>query len=313
MKTKSLLTAIVGLSCTLATVQACSADEVRANILQTPGAPIALTHCGADVDGNGYFHTNANAINRSDVFLISYTIRYFTYDHVGVLMGQNDQGYSFDSDLAPKDITATGSRVNFGLTEPLSAIGRVACRLQFAKFEGGLSWTYGKTWKRRLSPLPRTESYTGSDIDMAPARQPLSLATHEETQSPLSSNAQVTVTNAWSDTVAGNLIVHDAIDIHAPENTVVRPRNLHLTVKLANGEDRVFDAMATAAPTYQKFDPLAQNSNTAPAFEVDPKEDLGLLGLITIPANSSAHIVVSFAIGNATMADPHDYRRVILH
>jgi hypothetical protein len=281
------------------------AGDLGVGVVPTPGAPVALTHCASNYDG-AYLHASDNAVNRADVFLISYVVRWFLYDHSGIAMGQSDNFYSFDSDLAPGDTTTNGNAL-FGATEPLSALDHLKCRLESAKFEGGLTWTYGRAWHRRLSPLPHVdslekESGTVQSASVAPPAQTSGFA-----------GANLKVENAWNDTVNGSTFVHVAVDVRASNSDeVVKPNDLHLTMKLANGGVQEFTAMAGPAPTYQKFDALAQNSNTVTAYEVDPKEDLGALGSVKISASSTAHIVATFAIGNAVVADPRDNQHIAL-
>jgi hypothetical protein len=281
-------------------------DQIRASVIPTPSAPVALTHCFALAEGN-YYYGSVNAINRSDVFLESYVVRFSAYDHSGTLMGQQDTPFSFNTNLAPNDTTNSGNTPIYGNTEPMSALNQVKCRLQSAKFEGGLSWTYGRVWHRRLSPLPHVdsldnESGTAQTASIAPPAQMTGFA-----------GVNLKVENGWNDIVNGANFVHVAIDVRAGNSdALVKPNDLHLTMKLANGGVQDFTAMAGPAPTYQKFDALAQNSNTTTAYEVDPKEDLGALGSVKISANSMAHIVATFAIGNAVVADLRDNQHVAL-
>ncbi len=132
-------------------------QEIETDVISTPGAPIALTHCSTLVNPLQAPVGSDNAVNRSDVFLTSYVVRWFLYDHSGIGMGQTDFSYSFQSDLAPGDSTSNSSYM-ITMNEPQSALARLKCRLESAKFEGGIVWTFGRPWQRRLSPLPRSES-----------------------------------------------------------------------------------------------------------------------------------------------------------
>ena len=284
-----------------------AAQETGVNVVATPGAPVAITHCTARTE-SGELFVSSNAINRSDVFLTSYVVRWFLYDHSEILMGQSDSSNSFSTDLAPNDTTSSGNNAIYYFTEPLSSLSRVKCRLESAKFEGGLTWTYGRVWHRRLGPLPRVESFS----DNAPVNSERKVASGASQSGDLS-NVHLEVANAWNDTVNGNLLVHVAVNVRASSTAaVIDPANLQLSMKMADGKDRVFTAMNNAAPTYQKLDPLGQSSTTQTAFEVDPKEDLGRLGRVDLFANSTARIVATFAIGDVSVADPKDNKRVVL-
>jgi len=129
-------------------------QDIATDVISTPAAPVALTHCSTAVYPLQAPVGSDNAVNRSDVFLTSYVVRWFLYDHSGIGMGQTDFSYSFQSDLAPGDSTSNSSYM-VTMNEPLSALDHLKCRLESAKFEGGIAWTYGRPWHRRLSPLPR--------------------------------------------------------------------------------------------------------------------------------------------------------------
>jgi len=223
-------------------------------------------------------------------------------------MMSQDSPYGFGTDLAPND-TASALPIDLsGSNEPRSALSEVKCRLESAKFEGGLTWTYGRVWHRRLAPMPRAES----SLDNEPSNIEI---TKSPKTGPASSISGVTImiTNAWNDTVNGNLFVHVALDIRTNSvDALIGPANLQLTMKMADDKDHIFTAMTDSAPTYQKLSPLGQTSTTQTAFEVDPKEDLGRLGSSKLSADSTSHIVATFAIGNLSVSDPKDNKRVIL-
>jgi hypothetical protein len=129
-----------------------SAAEIGATIIPAAGEPVTLTHCSSYVDPNAIVRLGYN--NRADVFLTSYVVRLTLFDHSNVAMGFNDFDNSFTSDLAPSDATTYADFWRYPTTEPLSALDHITCRMQSAKFEGGLSWTYGRPWHRPLSKLP---------------------------------------------------------------------------------------------------------------------------------------------------------------
>jgi hypothetical protein len=121
----------------------------------------------------------------------------------------------------------------------------------------------------------------------------------------------ITVTNAWNDMVNGALFVHAAVRIDgAAQDANLAPTQFALTMRLANGAKKVYAAMSRSAPTFQKLNPLNVNTTTT-AYEVDPKEDLGSIGSIIVPAHGTVHIVVTFEVDD-TIADPNDNRQIIL-
>jgi len=120
-----------------------------------------------------------------------------------------------------------------------------------------------------------------------------------------------TVTNAWNDTVNGTLFVHDAIAITGgADDVTVQPGDFALTMQLANGAKKSYGSMTEAAPTYQKLSALSPNNLTT-AYEVDPKDDLGSIGPITVPAHGSVHVIITFQVPD-TVAAPTDNRAVSL-
>ena len=144
-KAVSILTLIgASLACQIA---AKAEDIIPTSIVRTPAAPIELTKCSTDSGS----HVVANVRNRSTSFLISYQVRWTPYNHGGDRIGSLDQDVQPQQALAPGDeVTGPLEYLYSRLTEPVSALGRVTCRLQVAKFEGGKVWTYGHRWTGKL-------------------------------------------------------------------------------------------------------------------------------------------------------------------
>jgi hypothetical protein len=118
--------------------------------------------------------------------------------------------------------------------------------------------------------------------------------------------AAITVTKAWSDTITRYSLVHAAIDVQAgPKDSVLLPDMLFLTLKLANGESKTYDCLEQGAPTFERF-------GSPRAYEVDPKEDLGLLGSVNIAANSTMHVVATFFTGTEAVRNPDSNTTVTL-
>ncbi len=121
----------------------------------------------------------------------------------------------------------------------------------------------------------------------------------------------ITPTNAWNDTVDGNLLVHVSLDVQGgPGDATLAPSNLSLMLALANGGKKAYTAMPVAAPTYQKLSSLGSTMQTA--YEVDPREDLGRLGSVIVPAHGTVKVVATFLVGSDVIANPTENRAVTL-
>jgi hypothetical protein len=119
----------------------------------------------------------------------------------------------------------------------------------------------------------------------------------------------LTVTNAWNDTVNGVLFVHDAVVISGGDQDVaLKPDDFAISMRLANGAIKQYASLTDAAPTYQKYNAMA-SGYISTAYEVDPKEDLGAIGPMTVPAHGSVRVVVTFQIPDA-VSTPGDNRKV---
>lgn len=275
------------------------------SITQSSNAPVALTTCRF-YQGDYVLMAANNAVNRTNTFLSSYVIRWNVYDHAGTMIGQTDQFFSFDSDLAPGDATHADMQPgDMHLSEPVSSIGRATCRLQSAKFEGGKSWVYGRAWGGKLSPIPQAQTNRG-DVDATVSRTG-AMARLQQTKPQVG----LTISNAWNDTLQGSLFVHAALDIRGGDtDATLTPNMLALTMQLANGARKSYGAMTQAAPTYQKINPLG--STTTTAYEVDPKDDLGSIGSVIVPAHATVHVVATFFVGTDVVAEPSANRLVAL-
>lgn len=277
------------------------ADEVQqARIIPTPGSPIALTHCSFDGE-----HTAQNAVNRSSLFLESFTVRWTAFDHSGTAMGQADEYFTFSTDLAPGDTTTQDTYMR-SLNEPLSALSTFRCRMQSAKFEGGKSWEFGHVpWRGRLSPLLSAESFVPERNSGNQVAGPA----HASQAAPI--KVAFTVANAWNDTTNLGTIVHVTLDVKgSSQESTLRPDNVSLKIALANGGKKSYAAMTQVAPSYQKINALTNQMVVTP--EVDPKSDLGGLGSIIVPPNGSVRVTASFLIGPDVLSNPNDNRDVAI-
>ena len=281
------------------------ADEQmqQARIIATPGSPISLTTCtfrGVE--------TTQNAINRTGLFLQSFTVRWTAFDHAGNPMGQKDDYFTFDSDLAPGDSALkTNAYAGVPLTEPYSSLSTWRCRMQAAKFEGGKSWVFGHTpWRSPLSPMPKTESFAPTLGDGDGATVPVS-----RVQGSAPGLVAFIVANAWNDNTNIGTIVHVTIDVKGTAKEFsLRPSDVSLKLALANGAKKAYGAMTQPAPSYQKINALTNQMVTT--AEVDPKSDLGGLGSILIPPNGNVRVTASFMVGSDVLANPNDNRDVAI-
>ena len=107
------------------------------------------------------------------------------------------------------------------------------------------------------------------------------------------------VANAWNDTANNGLLVHDALVIRGGNSDfTVYPQDFRLTMQLATGAKAAYTALAHAAPTYQKINPLNPQTTTT-AYEVDPSNDLGALTFVMVPAHGTVNVTVTFYVPDA--------------
>jgi hypothetical protein len=105
----------------------------------------------------------------------------------------------------------------------------------------------------------------------------------------------IAVTNSWTDTVNGTLFIHDAISITGGNADVqLRATDLALSMTLAGGAKKSYLGLGIPAPQYSKISALS--SQPVAAYEVDPSQDLGRLGAITVPAHGNVATTVTFLI-----------------
>ncbi len=122
------------------------------------------------------------------------------------------------------------------------------------------------------------------------------------------------VVNAWNDkandTAKETYYVHDTITIRGGNRTTtVTPGMFGLTMRLANGTTATYAAMSGVAPSFRRFDPSTNDFKLVPT--VAPAEDLGALGSVSVPANGSVKVTLTFAADGA-LADVSDNRNVTL-
>jgi hypothetical protein len=269
------------------------------------GAPVGLMSCRynptADHHNNGQ-EVIASFANLSSHLLLSVAVRVQIYDvensliGTGVVTVYNDATHP----IASGDTQSGGADFGPGISEPASVVRYATCRVDHAEFIGHRTWQYGGAkWPEHVRPLPA--AVTGP---VGPDGPP-------PTQDLPRPNVHISVASAWNDTVQGALFVHCALDIQGGNaDATVAPSMLVLTMQLANGGRKSYGAMTQAAPTYQKLNPLGQTTQTA--YEVNPKDDLGAIGPIIVPAHGAVHVIATFFVGTDVVADPMSNRQVSL-
>jgi len=256
-------------------------------IVAVPNAPVALTTCHLEHASPISVRVDGSVViaNRTTHTLASAQVRFVFFDTENTRMDQEDIGLPLTAPVAPGDVST--ARVDIMFQGTATLLSRVSCRIESANFSAGKHWTYGQRWPEKLIPIRKEAmSFSGGEGRGATAAQRVT---------PAAARVQVTVTNAWTDTVAGVLYVHDALAIvgrDAP--TILRPSDLTLTVALANGATKTYQAMNGSAPTYLKLNPLGDTPTTA--YEVDPTADMGRIGALTIPPHGTVTTTVTFAI-----------------
>lgn len=280
-------------------------DIVRTRIVPVNNAPLQITNCKSPF-WNEQFVTIANRTNHS---LTSVDVQFRWYDTDGSQIGQEVKGVNVSPILTPGDSNTYEFFGGTDLSEPTQAIGFVTCRIQHATFTSRRSWQYGTAWHEKLRRIESEPAVDGDDDNSPMANdQPSEKPARSSKPSSHASHLQFTVSNAWNDNLNGALLIHTALVIQGGKHGVtVSPQDFALTMALANGGTKRYQGMTAPAPTYEKFNALTNTSTTA--YEVDPKDDLGAIGSVTVPAGGSASVIVTFVIPDI-VADPKANRNV---
>lgn len=291
-------------------------------IVSVPISPMAITKCSTRaltnaMIGNGSPIVTISAFNRTARHLVAYSVRFMMYDHDGNVMGRPILTYTPKNSLPPHDLDEGeqgqlgGAFSGIRLSEPITALSSVSCRIDEAMFEGNRNWTYGHAWSGALGKVPVARALPASAKQASSLANTTEGAVSAKTSTSSEPNLTLAVLNAWSDTVGGNLYIHTAVEVQggASDKTLV-PANIALTMALANGGKKQYSSMQSGAPTYEKLSPLGRTTQTA--YEVDPKDDFGRLGSIIVPAHGKVRIVATFLIGSDVLANPSDNRQVMM-
>jgi hypothetical protein len=275
-----------------------NADEIEARITRVPNAPVVITKCRFDPAESKF---SVAVQNRTQYDLLSFHVRVSYTDTANTPMGQDEATWDdLQTPLASGDSGSYSSFTGGGMNEPQSALAFVTCRIESARFTAHKEWHYGTHWKGKLLPLQSSQDSNA---------QSTALPSYLRTRSAASDlKAKITVVSSWTDSVDGALYVHDRVSVTAGNNNVLlAPSQLMLSFQGADGRQQTVRGLVGAPPAYQKFNAMTGNIETHP--EVDPGSDLGVLGALTVPANSSATVVVTFLVP-VPAADPKAYRDV---
>jgi hypothetical protein len=79
-------------------------------------------------------------------------------------------------------------------------------------------------------------------------------------------------------------------------------------MKRQDGVDKTYTGMVEPTPKYTKISLQGSGSNTE-FSQVDPESDFGVLASVTVPANGSATVSVTFSVSDP-VANPKDNQRV---
>jgi hypothetical protein len=244
-------------------------------------------------NGNFWNGVTASVVNRTahQMLTADMTLRFF--DTENTLIGQSRVTFQVATPLASTDNAAYNSSFGVSISEPNAAVTKIECRPADATFTGGKKWAYGQTWPEKLLPIPKASADTGGGE--ASSSTPVANVPVASVPVGAAPRFQVAVTNSWNDTLQGYLFVHDTIAVTAANADVtLHGSDLLLTMLLPGGAKKQYIGLSQPAPMYSKLNPLG--SQPTAAYEVQPGQDLGRLGAITVPAHTTITTTVTFAV-----------------
>lgn len=297
--------AVAAMIITTGKAYAQNATGIPTSIVAVPNAPLTITNCKSPE-----WYSNFAAItNRTSHALLSVSVQIRYFDQDGTVIGQKTSSVNPNEPLATGDDAVYEWSGGTNLSEPTTAIAKITCRLQEAAFTGQKRWKLGQKWTEKLLPLKKQElqdEQGGTNVANTLTSSPAALSPTVRARAP---KVTIAVVNAWNDTVGANLLVHVALDVQGgASDATITPANLTLTMSLANGGKKQYTAMPVAAPTFQKINPLGNTTTTA--YEVDPKDDIGRLGSVIVPAHATVKVVATFFVGSDVVANANDNRQV---
>lgn len=282
-------------------------DAIASSVVKTANAPVTMTACHI---GPNYYNAHVNLVNRTRYDAITMTVAFRFFDDSNAQIGQATNMLSPNELLHPDDTGTYETDPSPSLSEPGNAIARVSCRVISATFTGRKTWSYPRRWPEKLRPMTAPDA-GGADKDGSDNR---STSQSQLPSGSRSVNLPIQVTNAWNDTLNDALFIHDTLVITGGNSDVtLAPSSFALAMNLVNGGRKSYPALSTPAPSYSKFNVMANNGagGNVMVSEVDPSSDLGRLGSITVPAHGSATVTLTFAVTDPVV-DPKANRNVTL-
>jgi len=293
----AIVAAAFAFACVPTAAQAGDFENQRVGVISVPNAPVTAARCKTGVD---WYFVFVNIVNRSRHALLGGTVEFRYYDGDGVLIGQHRTDFSENPPIASGDQAVNQFNDSYVLSEPASAIARATCKVVAAQFTGLKKWTDTQKWGEPLVPMQQQQSSQAAPSQNGPTAQ---------NGLPSPPQFAISVANAWNDHMDGNLIVHVAVDVQGGNSVAtLTPNMLMLTMLLANGERKTYAAMTTHAP----YREMTINGVATYAREVDPKDDLGGLGSVIVPAHGTVRMTATFLVGTDVVADPNANRQVAL-
>ena len=274
-------------------------------IVRVPGSPAELLRCQMNRNSPETLDGTVVVQNRTRHQLSDIRVTFTAYDVEGVKMDVTQPIATPTELVGPGDNAPYKIYAIFSLKDQSRFFARATCRISSAQFSGYVQpWTTLRRWTEKLLPLANAESSDTTQPDR-------SVATSRKPNGPAASPVAIHVTNAWNDVVAGKTLVHVAIDTQGGNSdSTLTPEHLVLTMALASGGKKTYTAIPVAAPTYEMVNPLL--NATKQVHEVDPKEDLGGLGSVIVPAHGTVKVVATFLVGTDVVANASDNRNVVL-
>ncbi len=299
-----VLAPLVALVLALATSAPANASSQAAKVVAVPSAPVTLSDCRSDGE-----RRYSDVTNRTKNEVRSFSVDWTLYDGHQKKLGGGELEYQLDPPLASGDSGSYFEDVpldGFGIRSGATVV-RVTCRIAHASFAGGKRWARGEHWGGTLIAIGATEHQ-----DTAPASAPAPGApmhADDTIQVSSSSDLRIVVVKAWNDLGNPGLFVHDEVLIQGGSSDVpITPANFVLTVKLANGGRKTYNAMTGPAPDYIKMNAMGI---LYPAHTVDPSNDLGAIGSLIVPAGGTVKVILTFPVPEG-LANPTANNNVVL-
>jgi hypothetical protein len=257
------------------------AAQIAIEIASADNSPALLERCAIAATGLSA-QSRLSIQNRSYHHLLAVNVHYSFYDGKKVLLAQITSHYTAHVPIVSAGVQQFEGPLLPIATEPLEATAYVTCRIDVATFTGVKPWHYGQRWREPLVPKsPGSSDAFGASQDN-------------------STRLEVRVLNAWSDPAPSyetGYYIHERIAVSgATQSVSIHANDFALKARTVSGELETVNGLASAAPTYMKYNYLRKENIATP--EVASNEDLGALGSLNVSANERVVTVVTFYIPN---------------